>query len=154
MNEQFKEKPSQVKNLRGFSLVELLVVVAIIGVLAAVGSVGYSNYMETTKLKVLKSNAEAVASALKTLAQTANTGDGCKSWQTCYDYVENQIWRNPYNSSDIHTVFFGMYCGPSGPNASIKQRGSIIVDRYGSEVNVGYCDANNAYQLVSSFIFD
>ena len=127
---------------------------AIIGILAAVGTVGYSNYMETTKIKVLKSNAEAVASAFKTFSQAGHTGQGCKTWQECYDYVENQIWRNPYNSSNIHTVFFGMYCGTAGPNASIKQRGSIIVDRYGSEVNVGYCDANDTHQLVSSFIFD
>ena len=34
---------------RGFSLIELLVVVAIIGVLAAVGVVGYQGYIDSTK---------------------------------------------------------------------------------------------------------
>ena len=38
---------------KGFSVVELLVVVAIIGVLASVGTVGYQDYVESTKRKVL-----------------------------------------------------------------------------------------------------
>ena len=45
---------------KGFSLVELLVVVAIIGVLAAVGVVGYQGYVESTKRRVTESNAKAV----------------------------------------------------------------------------------------------
>ena len=39
-----------------FSLVELLVVVAIIGVLASVGIVGYDQYVENAKRKVLLQN--------------------------------------------------------------------------------------------------
>ena len=38
---------------KGFSVVELLVVVAIVGVLASVGTVGYQDYVESTKRKVL-----------------------------------------------------------------------------------------------------
>ena len=45
---------------RGFSLVELLVVIAIIGVLAAVGVVGYQGYIERTKKLATEANARAV----------------------------------------------------------------------------------------------
>lgn len=45
---------------KGFSLIELLVVVAIIGVLAAVGVVGYQGYIDSTKKSVADANAKAV----------------------------------------------------------------------------------------------
>ena len=53
-------------NQKGFSLVELLVVVAIIGVLAGVGTVGYDRYVENTKRKVLEQNYEKIVRFMET----------------------------------------------------------------------------------------
>ena len=54
------------KKQKRFSLVELLVVVAIIGVLASVGVVGYDRYVDNTKRKVLLQNYDKIKRFMET----------------------------------------------------------------------------------------
>lgn len=48
---------------KGFSLIELLVVVAIVGILAGIGIIGYDSYVEYTRRVANEANAKLLASA-------------------------------------------------------------------------------------------
>ena len=82
---------------KGFSLVELLVVVAIIGVLAGVGIVGYQSYTDSAKERVAIANFNSVKrfmeteltllnNNIQTVSGAINSFDtDCASTTTAYD---------------------------------------------------------------------
>ena len=86
---------------KGFSLIELLTVVAIIGIIAAVGVVAYTGYIS----KARKSSAENAMMQIG-LAQTeyySNIGQYFATSSTCDDLSSQGIENNLFDEGDIIT---------------------------------------------------
>ena len=86
---------------KGFSLIELLTVVAIIGIIAAVGVVAYTGYVS----KARKSTAENVMMQVS-LAQTeyySLIGQYFNTSATCDGDSSNSIENNLFDGGDIIT---------------------------------------------------
>ena len=162
----FKLKLSKMK--KSFTLIELLIVVAIIGILAGVGIPMYSGYMISAKIESAKTNHTNVKSFVAASITKCSSGSAsvvmgtsstsCKksTLKFCEDFAPylNSISSNPYNFMlPGQSTSKSVVCTSGNPYLGIT---NIYAETPGNTItiitNIGDNDGGNAYTSKESIV--
>lgn len=104
---RLRRKIMNTKNRKGFTLVELVVVIAIIGVLAAILIPTMMNYVKKARLKAANANAKLIFTTAKSQAAICiGDGEDSETFFTKWEVSElkTKVTGNDYSAKVCHAV--------------------------------------------------
>jgi len=117
------------KSRSGFTLIELMIVIAIIGILAAVAVPQYGSYIKRSKFVDIATRANTVKLSVEVCIQHLNTPDDC-------DGGENGVTDDFTGSGTIESI--------ETVGGKITATGSSVVDNRTYVLNPTYTPATNS----------
>ena len=143
---------------KAFTLIELLIVVAIIGILAGVGVPMYNGYMATAKVNSAQTNHANIKSFVSATLTKCSAGSqyvmlgssnrqcsqNAGTWASYFRSYFNTINKNPYGGSSAVTTTSS---SPSKGMTMVSYSGNRIVLR----TNIGTEAGGNAYSPTSGY---
>ena len=149
---------------KAFTLIELLIVVAIIGILAGVGVPMYNGYMATAKVQSATTNHKNIKSFVAATLTKCSTGSqyvtlgssnrycnqNASTWASYFITYFNSINKNPYGKN----VFNGTDSATSsgGPRLGLTGIGSSG-NRIAIRTNIGNESGGSAFIPNSGWIY-
>ena len=90
---------TMLKNVKGFTLIELIIVIAIIGILAAIAIPNFISYRDKTYCSAAEADAQAIAAAIADYFATPNNASVSKANLSFQDADLRN--RNTYTLTDL-----------------------------------------------------